>query len=35
MLITGMLIEGKISVGVRQRIKGVIKTSKSAATTKV
>ena len=35
MLTTGMLIAGKISVGVRSKISGVNKTSSSAATTKV
>ncbi len=34
-LITGMLMEGKISVGVRIKINGVSNTSNSAATTNV
>ena len=35
MLMTGMLMVGKISVGVRSKISGVNKTSSNAATTKV
>jgi hypothetical protein len=35
MLMTGMLMAGKMSVGVRRRMSGVNKTKSSAATTKV
>ncbi len=35
MLMTGMLIAGKISVGVRNKMNGVSNTNSNAATTKV
>jgi len=35
MLMTGMLMAGKISVGVRSKMSGVNSTNNSAATTKV
>ena len=35
MLTTGMLMDGKISVGVRNRMNGVSSTNTSAATTNV